>query len=81
MVPDSKTRDTEERAEDRDVDEERQQSNKEGMASSSQKQDSVRGDRDLPDPASQRTDGAYGEMDGESVSETRPSGAPALDED
>lgn len=80
MAPDSKTRDTEERAEDRDVNRERQQSNKEGMASSSQKQDSAR-DRDLPDPASQPTDGAYGEMDGESVSETQPSGAPALDED
>ena len=75
-----KTRDAERRAEDRTVDEERQQSNKEGVASSRQKEEGVR-DRERPDPASRPTGGAYGEMDRESVSGTEPSGAPALDED
>lgn len=67
-------------AEEESVDKERQQSGKEGVRSSDQKEEGVRNPRD-PDPASEPTEGAYGEMDRESVSGEQPSGAPALDED
>lgn len=65
--------------EEESVDRERQQSGKEGVESSRQKEEGVR-DRAEADPAAQPTEGAYGEMDRESVSDTEPSGAPALDE-
>ncbi|MDX1630373.1 MAG: hypothetical protein R3234_00790 [Thermoanaerobaculia bacterium] len=66
--------------EEETVDRERQQSGKEGVESSHQKEEGVR-DRAESDPAAQPTEGAYGEMDRESVSETEPAGAPALEEE